>query len=386
VVGKAGLEFNFTEEQELFRRTVREFAQKEIAPKIHEHERNAQFPWDIYRKMGKAGLLGLRLPKEYGGQEADATTMAIAVEEFARAGWQIPLGDIMAEILYLHGSQQLRDKWLRSLVTGEKMLGIASTEPSVGSDAGSISTRAVRKGDEYVINGEKQCITGINECAAYCLMARTGQRSDAKGVSMLLVETDLLGLEKYLFDALGWRLFTFGGFVLKDVRIPASNLIGEENKGFYYVMETFDLMRAYIALWTVGMAEAALDESIEYVKQRKAFGSPIGKFESVQFRIAEDYTALQAARLLCYRAFWLKDKKQPFTRDSAMIKFWVPQVAFNVVNDCMQNRGAVGFTTETLDEYRLREIRGSMIGDGTTDIMKMVVARELLGREFIPYR
>jgi cyclohexanecarboxyl-CoA dehydrogenase len=386
VLGKAGLDFNFTEEQELFRRTVREFAQKEIAPKIHEHERNARFPWDIYRKMGKAGLLGLRLPKEYGGQEADATTMAIAVEEFARAGWQIPLGDIMAEILYLHGSQQLRDKWLHSLVTGEKMLGIASTEPSVGSDAGSISTRAVRKGDEYVISGEKQCITGINECAAYCLMARTGQRSDAKGVSMLLVETDLPGLEKYLFDALGWRLFTFGGFVLKDVRIPTSNLIGEENRGFYYVMETFDLMRAYIALWTVGMAEAALDESIEYVKQRKAFGSPIGKFESVQFRIAEDYTALQAARLLCYRAFWLKDKKRPFTRDSAMIKFWVPQIAFNVVNDCMQNRGAVGFTTETLDEYRLREIRGSMIGDGTTDIMKMVVARELLGREFIPYR
>jgi cyclohexanecarboxyl-CoA dehydrogenase len=385
-VGKAGLEFNFTEEQELFRRTVREFAQKEIAPKIHEHERNAQFPWDIYHKMGKAGLLGLRLPKEYGGQEADATTMAIAVEEFARAGWQIPLGDIMAEILCLHGSQQLKDKWLRSLVAGEKMLGIASTEPGVGSDAGSISTRAVRTGDEYVINGEKQCITGINECAAYCLMARTGQRSDAKGVSMLLMETDLPGFEKYLFDALGWRLFTFGGFVLKDVRIPNSNLIGEENKGFYYVMETFDLMRAYIALWTVGMAEAALDESIEYVKQRKAFGSPIGKFESVQFRIAEDYTALQAARLLCYRAFWLKDKKRPFTRDSAMIKFWVPQIAFNVVNDCMQNRGAVGFTTETLDEYRLREIRGSMIGDGTTDIMKMVVARELLGREFIPYR
>jgi cyclohexanecarboxyl-CoA dehydrogenase len=384
--GETRVDFNLTDEQELFRRTVREFAQKEIAPKIREHERKGQFPWDIYRRMGKAGLLGLRLPKEYGGQEADATTMAIAVEEFARAGWQIPLGDIMAEILYLHGSRQLKDKWLHSLATGEKILGVASTEPSVGSDAGSISTRAVRKGDQYVINGEKQCITGINECAAYCLMARTGERSDAKGVSMFLVETDLPGIEKYLFDALGWRLFTFGGFVLKDVAVPASNLIGEENNGFYYVMETFDLMRAYIALWTVGMAEASLEESIEYVKQRKAFGNPIGKYESVQFRIAEDYTTLQAAKLLCYRTFWLKDRKQPFTRDSAMIKFWVPQIAFNVVNDCIQNRGAVGYTTETLDEYRLREIRGSMIGDGTSDIMKMIVARELLGREFIPYR
>jgi cyclohexanecarboxyl-CoA dehydrogenase len=386
VVGKARLDFTFTDEQELFRRTVREFAQKEVAPKIRECERKGQFPWEIYRKMGKAGLLGLRLPREYGGQEADATTMAIAVEELARAGWQIPLGDIMAEVLYLHGSQSLKDKWLRSLVTGEKMLGVASTEPGVGSDAGAISTRAAKKGSEYVINGEKQCITGINECAAYCVMARTGPRSDAKGVSMFLVETDRPGFDKYLFDALGWRLFSFGGFVLKDVTIPAGNLIGEENKGFYYVMETFDLMRAYIALWTVGMAQAALDESIEYVKQRKAFGSPIGKFESVQFRIAEDYTTLQAARLLCYRTFWLMDGTQPFRRESAMIKFWVPQVAFNVINDCIQNRGAVGFTTETLDEYRLREVRGSMIGDGTSDIMKIIVARELLGREFVPYR
>jgi alkylation response protein AidB-like acyl-CoA dehydrogenase len=312
--------------------------------------------------------------------------MAVAVEELARAGWQIPLGDIMAEILCLHGSQELKDRWLRSLSSGEKMVGVASTEPGVGSDAGAISTRAEKKGAEYVINGEKQCITGIDECAAYCLMARTGQQAGAKGVSMFLVEMDRKGIEKYKFDAMGWRLFSFGGFTLKDVVVPAGNLIGEENRGFYYVMETFDLMRAYIALWTVGLAEAALDESIEYVRQRKAFGSPIGKFESVQFRIAEDYTTLEAARLLCYRAFWLKDRKRPFTKESAMIKFWVPQVAFNVVNDCVQNRGAVGYTTETMDEYRLREIRGSMIGDGTSDIMKIIVAREILGREFVPYR
>ncbi len=336
--------------------------------------------------MGSAGLLGLRLPKEYGGQEADAVTMGIAVEELAKAGWQIPLGDTMAEILSLHGSKQLKEAWLPSLVKGEKMLGIANTEPGTGSDASAIKTRAVRQSDLYVLNGEKQCVTGVKEMSAYCLMARTKPDGGAKGVSMFLMETDRAGVERYYFDAMGWKIFSFGGLVLKDVRIPAANLIGEENKGFYYVMETFDLMRAYIALWCVGMAEAAVEESIEYVKQRTAFGRPIGKYEAVQARIVEAYTQIEAAKWLCYRVFWLKDNGMPYTKESAMVKWWCPEVAFKAVNDCLQNRGAIGYTTECLDEYRLREIRGASIGDGTTDILKIVVARELLGREFVPYK
>ena len=380
------LDFEFTGEQELFRRTVREFARKEIAPKIREYERKEQFPWDIFRKMGKSGLLGLRLPKQYGGQEADAVTMGILQEELARVGWQIPLGDILGEILALHGPEHLKSDWLPALVKGEKMLGVANTEPSAGSDAAAIATRAVRKGDNYVLNGEKQFITGIDECAAYCVLAKTDPDRGAKGVSMFLVETNTSGVEKYKLDALGWKLFSFGGLVLKDVAVPATNLIGEENQGFMYVMETFDLMRALIAIWCVGMAEESLDENIEYVKQRKAFGRPIAKFESVQSRIVEGYTKIEAARLLCYRTLWLKDKGQKITKHSSMVKWYAPILAFNVVNDCLQNRGALGYTTECLDEYRLREIRGASIGDGTTDINKIVVARELLGREFLPYR
>jgi cyclohexanecarboxyl-CoA dehydrogenase len=380
------LDFEFTGEQELFRRTVREFARKEIAPKIREYERKEEFPWDIFRKMGKSGLLGLRLPKQYGGQEADAVTMGILQEELARVGWQIPLGDILGEILALHGAEHMKSDWLPGLVKGEKMLGVANTEPSAGSDAAAIATRAVRKGDNYVLNGEKQFITGIDECAAYCVLAKTDPDKGAKGVSMFLVETNTPGVEKYKLDALGWKLFSFGGLVLKDVTVPATNLIGEENQGFMYVMETFDLMRALIAIWCVGMAEESLDENIEYVKQRKAFGRPIAKFESVQSRIVEGYTKIEAARLLCYRTLWLKDKGQKITKHSSMVKWYAPVLAFNVVNDCLQNRGALGYTTECLDEYRLREIRGASIGDGTTDINKIVVARELLGREFLPYR
>ncbi len=380
------LNFDFTEEQELFRRTVREFAKKEIAPKIREYEKKGEFPWELYRKMGKTGLLGLRFPKEYGGQEADAVTMGILVEEVARAGWQIPLGDIMGEILALHGPEHLKREWLPAMAQGERVLGIANTEPSAGSDAAAITTRAIKRGESYILNGEKQYITAVNEAGAYCVLAKTDDEKGARGVSMFFVEMNRSGIEKYTFDALGWRLFSFGGFVLKDVTIPATNLIGEENQGFHYVMETFDLMRALIAVWCVGMAESALDENIEYVKQRTAFGRPIAKYESVQSRIVEGYTKLEAARLLCYRTLWLKDKGEKITKQSAMIKWYAPQLCFGIVNDCLQNRGAIGFTTECLDEYRLREIRGAMIGDGTTDINKIVVARELLGREFLPYR
>jgi cyclohexanecarboxyl-CoA dehydrogenase len=336
--------------------------------------------------MGNAGLLGLRFPKEFGGQESDAVTMGILVEEVARAGWQIPLSDIMGEILALHGPTALKKEWLPAMVKGERMLGIANTEPSTGSDAASITTRATRRGKSYVLSGEKQYITGVNECGAYCLLAKTDPDKGSRGVSMFFVEMNRAGVERYEFDALGWKLFSFGGIVLKDVEIPASNLIGEENQGFHYVMETFDLMRALIAVWCIGLTESSLEEGIDYAKQRTAFGRPIGKFEAVQSRIVEGYTELEAAKLLCYRTLWLKDKGQKITRDSAMIKWYVPQLCFGIVNNCLQNRGAIGYTTECMDEYRLREIRGAMIGDGTTDINKIVVARELLGREFLPYR
>jgi len=380
------LNFDFSEEQELFRRTVREFAKREITPKIRSYERKGEFPWELYRKMGSAGLLGLRFPKEFGGQESDAVTMGILVEEVARAGWQIPLSDIMGEILSLHGPTPLKKEWLPAMAKGERMLGVANTEPSTGSDAAAITTRATRKGDNYILNGEKQFITGVNECGAYCLLAKTDAEKGSKGVSMFFVEMNRPGIEKYEFDALGWRLFSFGGIVLKDVTIPASSLIGEKNRGFHYVMETFDLMRSLIAVWCIGLTESSIDESIEYAKQRTAFGRPIAKYESVQSRIVEGYTELEAARLLCYRTLWLKDKGHKITKDSAMIKWYVPQLCFGIVNNCLQNRGALGYTTECMDEYRLREIRGAMIGDGTTDINKIVVARELLGREFLPYR
>jgi cyclohexanecarboxyl-CoA dehydrogenase len=179
---------------------------------------------------------------------------------------------------------------------------------------------------------------------------------------------------------------SFGGFVMRDVRVPKENLLGQENEGFFALMKTFDFLRVLIALYCIGLAEGSLEEAIEYVKQRTAFGKPIGKFESVQFRIAEDSTLLEAARLLCYKALWLIARGEKSTKESAMAKWWSPVVAFNAINGCIQNRGAVGYTSEAPDEHRLRDVRGMWFADGTADIMKIIVGREILGREFVPYR
>jgi cyclohexanecarboxyl-CoA dehydrogenase len=185
---------------------------------------------------------------------------------------------------------------------------------------------------------------------------------------------------------MGPKIASFGGFVMKDVLVPKQNLLGQENTGFYALMKTFDWLRILIALYCVGIAEASLEEAIEYVKHRRAFGQPVGKFESVQFRIAEDTTLVEAARLLCYKALWLTARGEKCTKESAMTKWWSPLVAFNAISNSIQNRGAVGYTSETLDELRLRDVRGMWFADGTADIMKIIIGREILGKEFVPYR
>jgi cyclohexanecarboxyl-CoA dehydrogenase len=224
------------------------------------------------------------------------------------------------------------------------------------------------------------------EASAFVVFAKTRVEAGSHGISAFLVPMDSPGISRYRFPTMGPRTSSFGGFVMKDVRIPKENLLGQENAGFYALMNTFDSLRVLIALHCIGLAEASMEESIEYVRQRRAFGEPIGKFESVQFRIAEDTTLLEAARLLCYRALWLISRGEKCTKESAMVKWWSPVVTFNAINNCIQNRGAVGYTSETLDELRLRDVRGMWFADGTADIMKIIVAREILGKEFIPYR
>jgi len=249
-----------------------------------------------------------------------------------------------------------------------------------------MKTSAVIREGDYVLNGEKQMVTNPMEASAFIVFAKTKPEAGAHGISAFLVPMDTPGISRYRFPTMGPRLTSFGGFVMNNVLVPKENLIGQENGGFYALMKTFDSLRVLLALYSIGLAEASLDEAIDYVKHRIAFGSPIGKFESVQFRIAEDSTLIEAARLLCYKALWLISRGERSTKESAMAKWWSPMVAFNAINNCIQNRGAVGYTSETHDELRLRDARGMWFADGTADIMKIIVGREILGKDFVPYR
>jgi cyclohexanecarboxyl-CoA dehydrogenase len=381
------LDFAFSEEQELFRKTVRDFAKKEIAPKIRAFEKRGEYPWELQRKMGEMGLIGLPLPRRYGGQEADAITAGIAIEELAKHEALPPVLQYAAGgFVALFGQDSVKSRWLPPLTRGEILLGIGSTEPHAGSDAATMRTSAVKSEEGYVLNGEKQMVTIPMEASAFVVFAKTQTEVGAHGISAFLLPMDSPGIDRYRLRTMGPQVSSFGGFVMKDVRIPKENLLGQENTGFYALMKTFDWLRLLIALYCIGLAEASLEETIDYVKHRKAFGQPIGKFESVQFRIAEDSTLVEAARLLCYKVLWLTTRGEKCTKESAMAKWWCPVVAFNTINDCIQNRGAVGYTSETPDELRLRDVRGMWFADGTADVMKIIIGREILGKEFVPYR
>jgi len=398
------VDFNFSPEHELFRKTVREFCSKEISPHSREMERNARMPDSIIRGLAKMGLFGLAIPTEYGGSAADAISAGIAGEEIGRADlscatavlYLVPVA--WSHVLNKFGSPELRKKTLPKIASGKGFLGIAGTEAGVGSDLGNMSTKAKRVGDEYVLNGEKMYISGIREAndqmsdgSGYLVLAKTDPSAGTRGISLFFVpfkNTD--GLTPSYLEEMGRRGMSAGGFLMKDVHVPAGNRIGEENKGFYYAMQGFDFARAIIALVCCGAAMAALDSGMEYVKQRRAFTQPIGRFEGIQFKLAENYTRIDAARLLAYKATWMYDQEQrnktfdrfEVTKAIAEAKMLAPVTAFDAINDVLQWFGAFGYTLDCPIEMALRGVRSYMLAEGSTEIMKIIVARELLGKEF----
>jgi cyclohexanecarboxyl-CoA dehydrogenase len=383
------MEFALTPEQEELVRTLRTFARRELASRSPQWDKTREFPWEAWKQMAQLGLFGLRTPAAYGGQEADLVTTGIAIEEIGRGDFSCTYGMQLAclagEIVGRNASEEVCRRWLPPMVSGEAVLAIALTEPSVGSDAANLACRAVREGDEYVITGEKSGISLGMVGHAVMLFATTNPAAKARGVTAFLVPLDLPGVSRSPLRDLGARAVGRAGLSFDHVRIPASHRLGEEGAGFYEVMRGFDFNRVLIALACLGSAQASLDETMRYVRERNAFGRPIVQFEGVSFPIAEAATHIEAARLLSYRALWLADRGERHTKESAMVKWWAPRLAVEVIHQCLLLHGHYGYTDELPFEQRLRDVIGLEIGDGTAEVMKLIVARELMGRESLPY-
>jgi cyclohexanecarboxyl-CoA dehydrogenase len=383
------MDFSFSEEQSLLRRVIHDFAEKELLPHYRHWDRTGEFPRELWRRMGELGLTGARAPHEYDGGALDAVSTGIAAEEVARGDFNLSYGVLMpalcGEVLTRFGSERVKREWLAPMARGEAVMGLALTEPGAGSDAKMIQTRAERDGDDYVISGEKSGISLAMAADALVLFAKTDPEAGARGVTAFLVPATAPGVTRTPFEDMGSRAVQRGGFFLDGVRVPVDYRIGEEGRGFQSVMNGFDFSRFLIGLMCLGAAQQSLNETMEYVKGRHAFGQPLARFEGVQFPIAEHATLIEAARWLCYRGLWLRDQGLPHTKEAAMVKWWAPKVSVDCIHDCLLLHGQYGYTKEMPHEQRLRDVIGLEIGDGTAQVQKIIVARELLGREYLPY-
>jgi cyclohexanecarboxyl-CoA dehydrogenase len=383
------MDLAFSPEQDELVRTIRHFARRELAPRSAHWDRTGEFPWEAWRRMGELGLLGLRVPEAYGGQAADFLTFGIAMEEIGRGDFSctygIQLAGLAGEILGRSGTEEIKTRWLPPTASGVAVVALALTEPGAGSDAANLACRAERDGDGYVITGEKSGISLGMAAQAAIVFARTDPDGRARGVTAFVVPLDLPGVSRSPLRDMGTRAIGRAVLAFDHVRLPASHRLGEEGTGFYQVMQGFDYNRIGIALACLGVAQQSVEETMGYVKERKAFGRALARFEGVSFAIAEAATHLEACRWLCYRALWLADQGRPHTKESAMTKWWGPRLAVDTIHQCLLLHGHYGYTDELPFEQRMRDVIGLEIGDGASEVMKMVVARELMGRESLPY-
>ena len=384
------MDFALSPEQERFQATARAFAERQLRPRYQAREREDVLDRALVREMGELGLIAPVLPEAMGGLELDAFTMGLLVEEVARGDINVSyvqvLGSLTGQILARHAPPALAAEWGHKVTRGEALMALALTEPQTGSDAAHVALKARREGDHYVFNGEKTSISLAHQADAAVVFARTGAEGDgAHGVSAFLVPLDLPGIHRTRFEDLGSHIVGRGSLFFEDARVPATHRLGQEGHGFTQVMQGFDFSRALIGLQCIGAAAVSLEETWAYAAERKAFGQPIVRFEGVSFPLAEAETQLEAARLVCYKTLWLKDRGRPHTAEAAMCKWWAPRAAVDVIHACLLSHGHGGYGKETPHQQRLRDVMGLEIGDGTAQIMKLIIARERVGRVAVPY-
>jgi butyryl-CoA dehydrogenase len=386
------MSFELSLEHEEFRRSVREFAQAEIAPYAHEWDRAHHFPVETVQKMGKLGLFGLTAPEEYGGAAGDFTSLCVAIEEIGRVDQSIGITLEAAVGLGINpiltfGSQQQKDAWLPDLVAGRTLAGFGLTEPGAGSDAGATRTKAELDNGEWVVNGAKQFITnsGSDITSLVSVTARTGQRDDGRPeISAVIVPSGTAGFTvEPAYDKLGWHASDTHGLTFTDCRVPEANLLGDRGRGYAQFLATLDDGRVAIAALAVGCIQACLDHSVKYAGERQTMGGPIGRKQGVAFQIADLQVMAEAARLLTYKAAALKDAgvdiKDPkaFKQAAAVAKLYATESAVTATRIATQVFGGYGFMEEYPVVRFYRDAKVLEIGEGTSEVQRMLIARGL---------
>jgi alkylation response protein AidB-like acyl-CoA dehydrogenase len=380
------MDFRPTDEQTLLRRTVREFAETEIGPHIREWDQDQHFPTELMPKLASLGLLGIQFPEQYGGAAMSAIDYCICIEELARVDPAIALSvaahnGLCASHIYLFGSEEQKRTFLMPLARGEKIGAWGLTESTSGSDAAGMRTTATRAGACWVLNGSKTFTTHGREGQIVVAMAVTDRAAGTRGISAFIVERGTPGMTPgKKEDKLGMRASDTSEVLFENCRIPADQLLGAEGEGFVNTMQVLDSGRIGIAALSVGLAQGAYEAALNYAKERRSFGKPIASFQAIQWKLADAATKIEAARLLTYRAAYLKDRKERTTLQSSMAKLYASEVAVRVAEDCVQIHGGYGFIKDYPAEKYFRDVKLTTIGEGTSEIQRLVIARQLFAR------
>jgi cyclohexanecarboxyl-CoA dehydrogenase len=374
-----------SDEQGAFKSVAERFAREKLAPHYQARERDAAVDRALMREMGRLGLIGADLPERHGGLGLPSETTGLMMEALAYADLNVSyvqlLGSLCGLIIARHGSDDLAAQWLPRIIAGEAIVALALTEPRGGSDAGNLVLSARPTDTGYVLNGEKSSISMADQADAALVFARTGRVEDgARGVSAFLVPLDAPGVSTSRFNDLGSKAVGRGSIFFDAVEVPSGNRLGDEGAGFVQVMQGFDFSRALIGLQCIAAAQASLDESWAYVQQRHAFGAPLARNQGVTFPLAEHESMAAAVRQLCYHTLRLRDAGAPHTAEAAMCKWLGPKTAVDIIHQCLLTHGHYGWSLDLPHQQRLRDVMGLEIGDGTAQIMKLIVARELLRR------
>ncbi|WP_432841508.1 acyl-CoA dehydrogenase family protein [Dactylosporangium sp. CA-092794] len=381
------MNFEFTPEQQMLRAAVRAYAEAELAPAYRDRDTSGEFPFDVWRRLADMEITGLAVSEANGGNPGGYVAIGIVAEELARgdhsSAYLMLITPIVGELLDRWGTDRAKKDWLTRFLAGTSVISLAVTESSGGSDAAAMRMKAVATPDGYRLTGEKSGVTMTMAVDALIVFARAVVDGVDKGITAFLVPMDAPGVSRHPIDDMGARSIGRGIVAFDDVLVPVDYRLGEEGTGFREVMIGFDCTRVILALMSIGAAMKSIEETLEYARQRTSFGRPLAANQGVQFPLAEHHTKLEMARLYCYYALWLRDTGRPHTREAAACKWIGPELSVAAIHDCMILHGHYGWTRDLPLELRLRDVIGTEIADGTPQIAKSVVARELLGRGFV---